>query len=71
MGTLSFCVVTYGWFHALATPQECSPQINVPLELQSDYGQFRDIPCLTIDSIFIGQFHFSICDFVIAEIIGP
>ncbi len=62
----SVCEVTYGWSHALVIPRECSPQINVPLEFQSDYGLFRDIPCLTIDSVLIDQFH----DSVITEIIG-
>ncbi len=38
-------------------PPECSPQINVPLTPENKkfsqiYGQFHDIPCLTIDSIF-------------------
>lgn len=58
----SVCEATYDWSHAFAIPWECSPQINAPLfspktEFQSNSGQFHDIPCLTVDSIYIGCFH--------------
>ncbi len=65
----SVCEVTYRWSHTLVAPQECSPRINVPLEFQSDYGQFRDIQRLTTDSVFIGRDFAH--DSMIAEIIGP
>ncbi len=36
----------------------------------SNYDQFCDILCITIESIFNGQFCDSVCDSVIVEIIA-
>ncbi len=40
-------------------------------EFQSNYGKFQDIPRLTIDSVFIGQYRDSVSDSVIVEIMRP
>ncbi len=71
----SVCEVMRRCSRTLVTPQECSPQVNVPLspetEFQSNYGQFSDIPCLTTDPVFMGQFCDLVRSSIIVEIIGP
>lgn len=63
--------MTNGRFHALASdPGGMFPKVFLFLlkktEFQSNNGQYGGIPCLTIDSVVIGQVHGS----VIAEITG-
>lgn len=68
------CDVMHRWSHALAKPQQSSPQTEMFILLpktksQSSNGQFLDIPCLPIGSVFTDRFRNSVCDSVIAKII--
>lgn len=63
------CELLYGWCHTLENPQVCSPWTKL-FEFQSNNTEFHDIPCLTIHSVFIGQFHNSILDSMIAQGLG-
>ncbi len=67
VGLHKSCTLVQKSFHALVTLLECSPQINVHLSPESRISvKLQSVPCLTIDSVFIGQLHNS----VIAKIIG-
>lgn len=57
--------VTHGWSYGLAIVQSCSRRTKkfpslTETEFHSNYDLFVDIPRLTIDFVFIGQF----CNFV-------
>lgn len=62
---ISTCLHCFGWSNALSTPpglfspDKCSSFSQT--DYQSSNGQFQDISCLTIDSVFIFQLRFHYC----------
>lgn len=60
---ISTCLHYFGWSDALSSPlglfspDKCSSFSQTDRNQSSD-GQFHDISCLTIDSVFIGQLRF-------------
>lgn len=53
-------------------PQEMfSPEQRSSFFLKHNFGQICATPRLTMASVFVGQFRYSVCNLVIVEITGP